>query len=430
MRGVRRRRRADPQPRGHHARRSIPPMLARAAEIVGRDRRLPDRPVQQHRHGRRLPGARRRSCSSSSTAGSTRSCVYVGDGGLLPRRRPGRCATRSPAIAPRRRRAGRVGGAVRRPARHPPDRGRRRRLRARRMLDARRASTRSSRCRPRTRSAMARRAAREEGVWSGPSSGANLDAALAARRAGSARATGSPRSRSTPGSSTCPASSTADRREPRRPGSARSTRSPTRPRAGRPDRGVVHRVLGHLLPVRRGLALDRDVLPGASSACRCWSLVASAERRRYGPLPREHVRLAAIAGIFFAGDLMFWHHAIEYVGAGLATVLGNLQVLIVGVVAWLRPRGAAVAGDAAGAAGRAGRRRPDLGRRRGRRVRRGPAARASSSGSRPRSATRPTCCSSGAAAATRADRPGRWRSRRSAPRSSRRGRAGRSATWT
>ena len=32
---------------------------------------------------------------------------------------------------------------------------------------------------------------------------------------------------------------------------------------------------------------------------------------------------------------MFWHHAIEYVGAGLATVLGNLQVLIVGVVAWL-----------------------------------------------------------------------------------------------
>jgi drug/metabolite transporter (DMT)-like permease len=39
--------------------------------------------------------------------------------------------------------------------------------------------------------------------------------------------------------------------------------------------------------------------------------------------------------VFFAGDLLFWHHAIEYVGAGLATVLGNLQVLVVGVVAWL-----------------------------------------------------------------------------------------------
>ena len=64
-------------------------------------------------------------------------------------------------------------------------------------------------------------------------------------------------------------------------------------------------------------------------------VVALAERRRYGPLPRETIRLAAIAGIFFTGDLMFWHHAIEAVGAGLATVLGNLQVIIVGFFAWL-----------------------------------------------------------------------------------------------
>jgi drug/metabolite transporter (DMT)-like permease len=64
-------------------------------------------------------------------------------------------------------------------------------------------------------------------------------------------------------------------------------------------------------------------------------LVAWAEHRRYGPLPPRALRLAAIAGIFFAGDLLTWHHAIEYVGAGLATVLGNLQVLVVGVVAWL-----------------------------------------------------------------------------------------------
>ncbi len=64
-------------------------------------------------------------------------------------------------------------------------------------------------------------------------------------------------------------------------------------------------------------------------------LVALGEWRRYGALPRESVRLAAIAGIFFTGDLMFWHHAIEAVGAGLATVLGNLQVIIVGFFAWL-----------------------------------------------------------------------------------------------
>ena len=64
-------------------------------------------------------------------------------------------------------------------------------------------------------------------------------------------------------------------------------------------------------------------------------LVAWAERRRFGPLPGRNVRLASIAGVFFAGDLIFWHHAIEAVGAGLATVLGNLQVIVVGLVAWL-----------------------------------------------------------------------------------------------
>jgi drug/metabolite transporter (DMT)-like permease len=64
-------------------------------------------------------------------------------------------------------------------------------------------------------------------------------------------------------------------------------------------------------------------------------LVAYLEHRRYGGLPARTVRLALLAGVFFAGDLLFWHHAIEAVGAGLATVLGNLQVLIVGVVAWI-----------------------------------------------------------------------------------------------
>jgi drug/metabolite transporter (DMT)-like permease len=64
-------------------------------------------------------------------------------------------------------------------------------------------------------------------------------------------------------------------------------------------------------------------------------LVAFGEWRRYGPLPRKAIVLAAIAGLFFTGDLMFWHHAIEAVGAGLATVLGNLQVIIVGFFAWL-----------------------------------------------------------------------------------------------
>jgi drug/metabolite transporter (DMT)-like permease len=64
-------------------------------------------------------------------------------------------------------------------------------------------------------------------------------------------------------------------------------------------------------------------------------LVAVLEWRRYGGLPRQSIGLAVIAGIFFAGDLTFWHHAIEAVGAGLSTVLANLQVLVVGIAAWL-----------------------------------------------------------------------------------------------
>ena len=41
-----------------------------------------------------------------------------------------------------------------------------------------------------------------------------------------------------------------------------------------------------------------------------------------------------LAGLFFAADLILWHHAIEDVGAGLSTVLGNTQVVLVGLVAW------------------------------------------------------------------------------------------------
>ncbi len=65
------------------------------------------------------------------------------------------------------------------------------------------------------------------------------------------------------------------------------------------------------------------------------ALVAWLEHRRYGALPRRSLALALVAGALFAGDLTSWHHAIEFVGAGLATVLGNLSVLVVGFFAWL-----------------------------------------------------------------------------------------------
>jgi drug/metabolite transporter (DMT)-like permease len=46
-------------------------------------------------------------------------------------------------------------------------------------------------------------------------------------------------------------------------------------------------------------------------------------------------RLAYAAGVLFAVDLVAWHYSIDYIGAGLATVLGNLQVVLVGLTAWL-----------------------------------------------------------------------------------------------
>jgi drug/metabolite transporter (DMT)-like permease len=59
------------------------------------------------------------------------------------------------------------------------------------------------------------------------------------------------------------------------------------------------------------------------------------EDRRFGPRPWRARGFAAAAGVFFAADLICWHHAIEDVGAGLATVLGNLQVACVPLMAWV-----------------------------------------------------------------------------------------------
>ncbi len=63
-------------------------------------------------------------------------------------------------------------------------------------------------------------------------------------------------------------------------------------------------------------------------------LLARLETRRYGRPQRRAVWLAWLAGGFFAADLVLWHNAIEQVGAGLATVLGNTQVVLVGLLAW------------------------------------------------------------------------------------------------
>jgi drug/metabolite transporter (DMT)-like permease len=84
-----------------------------------------------------------------------------------------------------------------------------------------------------------------------------------------------------------------------------------------------------------------DVSPVTAAFFRCayalplLGLLAWIELRRHGPRPRRDRLLALGAGVFFAADLILWHYAIGAVGAGLSTVLGNVQVVLVGVLAWL-----------------------------------------------------------------------------------------------
>jgi drug/metabolite transporter (DMT)-like permease len=84
-----------------------------------------------------------------------------------------------------------------------------------------------------------------------------------------------------------------------------------------------------------------DVTPSAAAFYRCayalppLLVLALWEGRRFGARPLGQRLFAWAAGGFFAADLVLWHHAIAAVGAGLATVLGNVQVVLVPLAAWL-----------------------------------------------------------------------------------------------
>src|SRR5215472_16079278 len=63
--------------------------------------------------------------------------------------------------------------------------------------------------------------------------------------------------------------------------------------------------------------------------------LAVLEQRRRGPRPRAIRAGAFVARLVLSVDLVLWNHAIAEVGAGVATVLGNLQVLFVALTAWV-----------------------------------------------------------------------------------------------
>jgi drug/metabolite transporter (DMT)-like permease len=64
-------------------------------------------------------------------------------------------------------------------------------------------------------------------------------------------------------------------------------------------------------------------------------VLARREERIVGPRRWSDRRLALVAGVFFALDLVTWSIAVDLVGAGLATVIANMQVVIVPLAGWL-----------------------------------------------------------------------------------------------
>ncbi|HEU0025223.1 MAG TPA: DMT family transporter [Thermoleophilaceae bacterium] len=107
------------------------------------------------------------------------------------------------------------------------------------------------------------------------------------------------------------------------------------------DRPELAGALGALVIAFSGILVRlAEVSPSTAAVFRCayalpaLGLLAWYERRRYGPRTGRDRLLALGAGVLFAADLTFWHHSIEAVGAGLATVLANVQVVLVGLLAW------------------------------------------------------------------------------------------------
>ncbi len=84
-----------------------------------------------------------------------------------------------------------------------------------------------------------------------------------------------------------------------------------------------------------------DAAGGTTAFYRCLialpglGVLAHLERRRLGGRARADRLRAVLAGTALGVDLVLWTHAIYDVGAGVATVLGNLQVVFVALIAWV-----------------------------------------------------------------------------------------------
>ncbi|TDW66477.1 DMT family transporter [Kribbella pratensis] len=108
-----------------------------------------------------------------------------------------------------------------------------------------------------------------------------------------------------------------------------------------PPRAAAWLAAGALFVSVSSVLLDlAGTTPGTASFYRCvlsvpfLAVAAYLERRRRRTLRRDELLLGLLAGAFFAGDMLLWTRAIEEVGAGLSTVVVNVQVIGVPLLAW------------------------------------------------------------------------------------------------
>jgi drug/metabolite transporter (DMT)-like permease len=108
------------------------------------------------------------------------------------------------------------------------------------------------------------------------------------------------------------------------------------------DKPVVLAILGAAFISSSGIIVKlAGTLAGTTAFYRCLIalpgllLLATLEQRRLGNRDTKGRVLALCAGASLGVDLVLWTHAIYDVGAGVATVLGNLQVLFVAFIAWV-----------------------------------------------------------------------------------------------
>src|SRR5262245_54848299 len=101
------------------------------------------------------------------------------------------------------------------------------------------------------------------------------------------------------------------------------------------DRPRLSAILGALAIAFSGIFyVESGVSPSTGVFFRCLYglpillLVAASEWRSLGPMTRRAIGTSTVAGVFFAVDLITFHYAVDLMGAGLATVMGNLQVVI------------------------------------------------------------------------------------------------------